>query len=500
MQELVGLVGATAVLYAFVAFFFLVVWRVRAARRDYLVLAAFFGSLSEQAFARLGMVRSTHPEFDEVFVRAAWAGLVASFAFVLHYAFIQAGVAERRRTVRTTYGIALACELLNAVAFVFALRAASFDASTSTTLQRDVDAVLYTVTTLGTMTGIAIAVVLGRQGKVRLVPLFVSAVFLLATVASTFRPAPPTLFGGAMVEVGSMAFALGLTFVMAVTYAETSNVIARQTEEVSRRTSELEASSHALRTTQAELHKKEQLAAVGELAAVVAHEVRNPLAIIANAGAGLRRQDLSGDDRETLLTILDEETQRLNRLVSDLLHYARPLAVQRTQIVLADLVERALSLGRARPGITVDAVHGARVSRMWGDGNLLRQVFENLVDNAVQAMPEGGSLRTTVSVVTRNGIDGFEVAFEDTGEGMDTAVSSRAKDPFFTTRPSGTGLGLAIVDRIVAAHGGTFRIVSRAGVGTQVTVFLPAISPSETPRDTPDTRSGDGDRGTGVSP
>jgi len=227
--------------------------------------------------------------------------------------------------------------------------------------------------------------------------------------------------------------------------------------------------------------RKEQLAVVGELAAVIAHEVRNPLAIIANAVAGLRKATISREDHETLLSILDEETSRLNRLVTDLLRYARPVNVQRQHIVLADLIERTLTLMKQRKSFALELKVEAQDVRIWGDGNLLRQVFDNLVDNAVQAMGPGGTLTVCLRPMNDEGVDGVAVDIIDTGEGMDTQVRSRARDPFFTTRPSGTGLGLAIVDRIVDAHGGRFIIDSRAGEGTTVTVFLPYGSSSEPP-------------------
>ena len=119
--------------------------------------------------------------------------------------------------------------------------------------------------------------------------------------------------------------------------------------------------------------------------------------------------------------------------------------------------------------------------RVWGDGNLLRQAIENLIDNAMQAMNFTGVLTVHIREMHHEGKDGLAVDIVDTGEGMDTIVRSRARDPFFTTRPSGTGLGLAIVDRIVDAHGGHLLIESRAGEGTTATVFLPVGSPSEPP-------------------
>jgi signal transduction histidine kinase len=116
---------------------------------------------------------------------------------------------------------------------------------------------------------------------------------------------------------------------------------------------------------------------------------------------------------------------------------------------------------------------------------LLRQVFDNLIDNACQAMGGGGTLTVRIRASQDEGVDGLAVDIIDTGEGMDTQVRSRALDPFFTTRPSGTGLGLAIVDRIVEAHGGNLRIESHTGEGTTVTVFLPHGSASEPPLSKP---------------
>jgi signal transduction histidine kinase len=256
----------------------------------------------------------------------------------------------------------------------------------------------------------------------------------------------------------------------------------RRNAEIENLTSETGHVYEELAAAKEELVRKEQLAVVGELAAVIAHEVRNPLAIIANAVAGLRKEVISRDDHETLLSILDEETSRLNRLVTDLLRYARPVNVQKTSFSLSDLLERALGHLKAEgSGICATLSFECGEERIWADGNLLRQVFDNLVDNAVQAMGGGGTLSVRVRAAAEDGVDGVAVDIIDTGEGMDTHVSSRARDPFFTTRPSGTGLGLAIVDRIVEAHGGRFSIDSHAGEGTTVTVFLPVGSPSEPP-------------------
>jgi signal transduction histidine kinase len=121
------------------------------------------------------------------------------------------------------------------------------------------------------------------------------------------------------------------------------------------------------------------------------------------------------------------------------------------------------------------------VAPIHGDANLLRQVLDNLVQNACQAMADGGTLTLRAEPAREAGEDGVAIEIGDTGEGIDTQIRSRVGTPFFTTRPSGTGLGLAICDRIVTAHGGTLSIESRSGEGTVVRVFLPAGRTSEAP-------------------
>jgi signal transduction histidine kinase len=331
----------------------------------------------------------------------------------------------------------------------------------------------------------------GRRGALAVV---VGATVLLATAINDGGVASGAFATGYLSDAGLVALIIGIATTPSARYAAVSHELERRTKELRTRTNELRRSYEELRAAQEELVKKEQLAVVGELAAVIAHEVRNPLAIIANAVAGLRKEAISREDHEVLLAILDEETSRLNRLVTDLLRYARPVNIQRSHLALGDLLERALALANTgAKTIRMELQIEAHEGRLWGDANLLRQVFDNLIDNADQAMGTGGTLTVRVRAATEDGADGLAVDIIDTGEGMDTQVRSRALDPFFTTRPSGTGLGLAIVDRIVDAHGGRLAIESRAGEGTTVTVFLPHGSPSEPPAPPRRTRLGSSD-------
>src|SRR5690606_28849458 len=141
-------------------------------------------------------------------------------------------------------------------------------------------------------------------------------------------------------------------------------------------------SNAELSVVQDELVRKQQLAAVGELAAAIAHEVRNPLAVIVNAVSGLRRSRLKTEEREMLLDIVDEETARLNRLVTDLLRFARPVQVNRSQVSLVELCSRARSVADGEREILVTMPEDPQIQNVWVDPGLFRLVFDNLLENA----------------------------------------------------------------------------------------------------------------------
>jgi len=283
---------------------------------------------------------------------------------------------------------------------------------------------------------------------------------------------------------------------MTYAFAVTGMLVARQratVERLARAESNLEKAAEDLRVSYAELEEvhhelmsKRELAAVGELAAAIAHEVRNPLAIIDNAVAGLRRTDARAEDHETLLGIVEEESQRLNRLVTDLLRFARPTSLKRASVDLPELVQ---SLGSVvRDGYEVELDVGSDApTRVDGDANLLRVALESLLTNACQAMPDGGIVRFGLAADTHGDAPAVRLDVADAGCGMSEETRAKALKPFFTTRPSGTGLGLPIVERVVAAHGGSVELESEKGVGTTVRLHLPLVAPrSLPPRGRPD--------------
>jgi signal transduction histidine kinase len=275
---------------------------------------------------------------------------------------------------------------------------------------------------------------------------------------------------------GALLLAFCVASTLILRYQKAAGALAKTETVLAHATEELRHSHAELLSVQTELNTKQQLAAVGELAAAIAHEVRNPLAVIFNAVAGLRRSGLREEDRTMLLGIVDEETARLNRLVTDLLRFARPVAVRAALVSLPELAHRSESVTKQDHSIEVK-VDDPEVQTVQVDPGLFRLVFDNLVENACQAMPTGGVVHVRVRRGTLNREECARVSISDSGHGMDAEILQRATHPFFTTRPSGTGLGLPIVQRIVEAHGAALKIESTPSIGTTVELSIPLKLP-----------------------
>jgi signal transduction histidine kinase/putative methionine-R-sulfoxide reductase with GAF domain len=226
-----------------------------------------------------------------------------------------------------------------------------------------------------------------------------------------------------------------------------------------------------LERAQRRLIQGERLAALGEMSAVMAHEVRNPLAVIFNSLGSLRRLVRPAGDAKMLLDIVEEEADRLNRIVGDLLDFARPPVPDLRREPLDRVVEDAVgaALAQPPPGVEIARELDPTLPPVPMDPRLVRQAILNVVVNAVQAMPDGGRL----TLRTRADGDEAVLEIEDTGEGIPDEVRARIFEPFFTTKASGTGLGLAVVRRIVEGHGGTVVVRSRPGDGTVFSLRLP---------------------------
>jgi signal transduction histidine kinase len=480
-EAIAGFLSAWVLAYTVMAAYCFGAWARGGAPLDTLVFGLLATSLSVLGGGTVALELVADPERARWALAATSAGKAAAAGFLLHFAGAYTGAAWPKRALFAMYAalggfivLSAAAELGNAAAprpdhvrVAMATLAVWTRSPGAGELAR---AALLCAAVTGAAAMLARSLLAGRRD---VLPAVLGTAALVAATVHDAAYAWSGVLTPIAVPHGYAAFSVGVVVTMLSSYAALRRQLERRTRELKRRSREVGRSYQALKTAQAELVHRQQLAAIGELSAVVAHEVRNPLAIITTAVATLRRETTRPEERGVLLGILDEEVSRLNRLVGDLLVYAKPVNVERSPVALRELAERALTLAAGRAHVTTAIVEGEPVSPVTGDPNLLRQAVDNLVANALQAMPDGGVLSIELRLSEQGGVPGVELAVVDTGEGMSTAVRSRAGDPFFTTRPSGTGLGLAIVGRIVRAHGGKLRIESAAGEGTAARIFLP---------------------------
>lgn len=234
------------------------------------------------------------------------------------------------------------------------------------------------------------------------------------------------------------------------------------------------AAQQQLEATQADLVKQERLAALGELAAVVAHEVRNPLAVIFNALATLRRSGPVDQRADVLLEVIHEEADRLNRMVGALLEIARPIEATLAPTAVLELVRSAIDAarGHSQPEADVRLVIPASLPTARLDEQKVHQALVNLVTNAVQSPGRKEPVQVRVAVEA-SPAPTLRVEVVDDGDGVPEAARARLFTPFFTTRARGTGLGLVVVRRVAEAHGGRVRFEPTPGGGATFVLSLP---------------------------
>ncbi|GAB4278541.1 MAG: GAF domain-containing sensor histidine kinase [Candidatus Promineifilaceae bacterium] len=222
---------------------------------------------------------------------------------------------------------------------------------------------------------------------------------------------------------------------------------------------------------QAQVIRAEKLAAVGRLAASVAHEINNPLQAIALHLQLLADESLSSDERRRL-DVVQQEFNRIADIVGRLLDFQRPQDGQKQMVNLVAALEHVLALAEKqlqRAGVALTQYIPVDLSPVWAVENQLKQVFLNLILNAAEAMPDGGELTI---VACREG-DKVLVEFADTGPGLLPEAQARLFEPFYTTKADGSGLGLAVSHEIIVNHGGMILVYSVPGEGATFTVALP---------------------------
>jgi two-component system, NtrC family, sensor histidine kinase HydH len=263
----------------------------------------------------------------------------------------------------------------------------------------------------------------------------------------------------------------------------------RQTQRYQMLAEQLANTNRELERAQAEARRSERLAALGQLSAGLAHEIRNPLGIIKGSAEMLNQRLRTAEPLAAELAgYISTEVNRLSALVSRFLDFARPLRIETQAYSVSEIMDRALRAVAANwsgPGIRIERHFQKELPYAAVDENLCEQVFVNLVQNAYDAMSEnGGRLRISISLAARGERRGIEVRVADSGPGIPAEIREQIFNPFFTTKKSGVGLGLSIVSKIVDEHRGSIELLNGPGRGESgacFVIFLPLAEQNVVP-------------------
>lgn len=253
----------------------------------------------------------------------------------------------------------------------------------------------------------------------------------------------------------------------------------RQSQQYRELAETLAETNRRLEQIQEEARRSERLAALGQLSAGLAHEIRNPLGVIKGSSEMLNKR-LQGSDPVTgeLAGYISSEVNRLNTIVTRFLDFARPSQLQMKTEAVAPVVDRALKSAHDRwpdAQVQVERQYTPSLPPVPLDADMCEQVFTNLFLNAYEAMGEGGGkLKVTIAATNHDGRQGVEIEIQDTGPGIPLELREQIFNPFFTTKKTGVGLGLSIVSKIVDDHRGWIHLCSEPGGGACFRVFLPS--------------------------
>ncbi|MGE3540549.1 MAG: sensor histidine kinase [Candidatus Tectimicrobiota bacterium] len=242
---------------------------------------------------------------------------------------------------------------------------------------------------------------------------------------------------------------------------------------------ELRSKDEELRSISQQLWQTAKLATMGELAASIAHELNNPLATVSLRVESLLARTAETDPARRALSVIEQEIERMGNLVANLLQFSRRGQPQISSVNVCEELENTLALMQhhlRHHRIAVLRQFTPEVPLVHADRQQLRQVFLNLLTNASDAMPQGGTLTLGVTpALLDSGVSAIVLTFTDTGTGIPAEYLEKVMEPFFTTKPEGkgTGLGLAICRRILQEHHGSMAVSSTMGVGTTIRLILP---------------------------
>ena len=246
----------------------------------------------------------------------------------------------------------------------------------------------------------------------------------------------------------------------------------KQRRELERTTRRLTEVYRELQQNFEQMKRAERLFAVGQLAAGLAHELRNPLWSVNGAVGILQRNAHLEPKHQKCLEIISKETQRLNRLLTDFLDFARPRPPKYQSISVDKLLDSVIQLaahGVGRGAVQLRNETPPALPPLQGDPEMIKQMLLNLVINAIQAMPDGGEVALSAEIQQEH----ILIRVQDQGCGIPAEIKDKIFDPFFTTKDGGTGLGLAVSHQIVEQHGGILKVEANPGRGMTFSVLFP---------------------------
>ncbi len=246
----------------------------------------------------------------------------------------------------------------------------------------------------------------------------------------------------------------------------------RQRERFEKASAELAAAYQELRDTLDLLIRADRLKSVGEVAAAIVHEIRNPLSAIKGAAEIIEKEIPIESPRREFVSVIEREVDRLNRLVSEFLNFAKPRQPEKTPSNLNEIVRSVITFTSKeadKSGVKLASQLDEQLPDVMIDADQIRQVLLNLILNAIHAMSQGG----TVEIASRREGKMVELSVRDHGVGIEPRIRDRIFDPFFTTRPEGSGLGLSVAYQLVKQHDGEIDLVDVEGPGARFVVRLP---------------------------
>jgi signal transduction histidine kinase len=221
-----------------------------------------------------------------------------------------------------------------------------------------------------------------------------------------------------------------------------------------------------------QLSRAEKLSSLGEMAAAISHEIRNPLGIIRSSAELLKKKMQQFDKSNTIPNIIVEEANRLNNIITDFLDFAKPKNPNLIPCHIDEIIEKNvkfLSSQMEEKNYIIERRYDSNLPKVLVDVDMMYQAFLNIFINSMQSMPDGGIIAVDISSENSK----ILILFKDEGEGISEEIIHKIWDPFFTTKEMGTGLGLGIIKNIIESHGGTLNIDNRPEKGVQLSIALP---------------------------